>query len=237
MGNLPQQLSLSVNLNDDATFDNFYAPAQTHNAMIVKGLRDQIDDSGEAFVYLWGAPGCGLTHLLQAACHQAQSVGMSVQYLPLRDLAGYAPDELFLGLEIIDLVCLDCLPAVAGRADWELAIFNLYNQLRDQGKRLLVAAEQSPRELALSLDDLRSRLQWGLTYQVHSLTDADKQQALQMRARARGLELSEEVAQYIIQRVPRDTNELFSQLARLDQASLAEQRKLTIPFVKKVLAI
>lgn len=237
MVNLPQQLSLSVNLNDDATFDNFYAPAQTHNAMVVQGLRAQLDGSGEAFIYLWGAPGCGLTHLLQAACHQAQSLGMSVQYLPLRDLVGYAPEELFSGLELVDLVCLDCLPTVAGRSDWELAIFNLYNQLREQGKRLLIAAEHSPRELALSLEDLRSRLQWGLTYQVHSLSDDDKQQALQMRARARGLELSDDVAQYIIQRLPRDTNELFWQLQRLDHASLAEQRKLTIPFVKKVLAI
>lgn len=237
MINLPQQLSLSVNLNDDATFENFYAPAQTHNAMVVQGLREQLDGKSEAFVYLWGAPGCGLTHLLQAACHQAQEIGLAVQYLPLRDLAGYAPDELFVGLEDLDLVCLDCLPSIAGRSDWELAIFNLYNRLREQGKRLLVAAEHSPRELEISLEDLRSRLQWGITYQVHSLSDEDKQHALQLRARARGLELSDDVAQYIIQRLPRDTNELFWQLQRLDHASLAEQRKLTIPFVKKVLAI
>ncbi|QEY13544.1 DnaA regulatory inactivator Hda [Cellvibrio sp. KY-YJ-3] len=237
MVNLPQQLSLGVNLNDDATFENFYAPTATHNAMVLQGLRQQVDGSGEAFVYLWGSPGCGLTHLLQAACHQAQRLGLSVQYLPLRDLAGYAPDELFVGLESVDLVCLDCLPAVAGRPDWELAIFNLYNRLRDEGKRLLVAAEYGPRELALTLEDLRSRLQWGLTYQVHSLSDDDKQLALQLRARARGLELSDDVAQYIIQRLPRDTNELFWQLQRLDHASLAEQRKLTIPFVKKVLSI
>jgi DnaA family protein len=237
MVSLPQQLSLGVNLNDDATFENFYAPANTHNAMVVKGLRDQLEGIGESFIYLWGAPGCGLTHLLQAACHQAQARGLSVQYLPLRDMVGYAPDDIFSGLETLDLVCLDSVTAVAGRGDWELAIFNLYNQLRDQGRRLLVAAEQSPRELALTLEDLRSRLQWGLTYQVHSLNDEDKQQALQMRARARGLELSDEVAQYIIQRLPRDTNELFWQLARLDNASLAEQRKLTIPFVKKILAI
>ena len=232
MVSLPQQLSLGVNLNDDATFDNFYAPAHTHNAMVVQGLRDQLTGSGEAFIYLWGAPGCGLTHLLQAACHEAQSQGLSVQYLPVRDMVGYAPDELFSGLDTLDLVCLDCLPSIAGRPDWERAIFNLYNQLREQGRRLLVAAEHSPRELALGLEDLRSRLQWGLTYQVHSLGDDDKQQAL-----ARGLELGDEVAQYIIQRLPRDTNELFWQLARLDHASLAEQRKLTIPFVKKVLAI
>ncbi len=237
MGNMPQQLSLSVNLNDDATFENFYAPAQTHNAMVVQGLREQVEGRGEAFIYLWGAPGCGLTHLLQAACHQAQEMGMSVQYLPLRDLVGYAPEELFIGLEELDLICLDCLPTIAGRADWELAIFNLYNRLRERGRRLLVAAEHNPRELAIALEDLRSRLQWGITYQVHNLSDDEKQQALQLRARARGLELNDEVAQYIIQRLPRDTNELFWQLQRLDHASLAEQRKLTIPFVKKVLAI
>lgn len=237
MANLPQQLSLSVNLNDDATFENFYAPSHTHNAMVVQSLRAQLDGSGEGFIYLWGAPGCGLTHLLQAACHQAQAMGLSVQYLPLRDLVGYAPDELFVGLDDLDLICLDCLPTIAGRADWELAIFNLYNRLRERGSRLLVAAEHSPRELAIGLEDLRSRLQWGITYQVHSLSDAEKQQALQLRARARGLELGDDVAQYIIQRLPRDTNELFWQLQRLDHASLAEQRKLTIPFVKKVLAI
>ncbi|QEI14135.1 DnaA regulatory inactivator Hda [Cellvibrio japonicus] len=234
----PRQLSLGVSLNDDATFDNFYAPAsQHHNALVVDGLRRQVEGKAEAFVYLWGAPGAGLTHLLQASCHYAQTLGQSIQYLPLRDMAGYAPAELFVGLEALDLVCLDCLTSIAGRGDWELAIFNLYNALRDGGKKLLVAAEQSPRELPLQLEDLRSRLQWGVTYQVHSLSDEDKQQALQKRARARGLELNDEVAQFIIQRLPRDTNELFCQLQRLDQASLAEQRKLTIPFVKKVLSL
>lgn len=75
MVSLPQQLSLGVNLNDDATFDNFYAPPQTHNAMVVQGLRAQLEGGDNSFVYLWGAPGCGLTHLLQAACHQAQGMG------------------------------------------------------------------------------------------------------------------------------------------------------------------
>lgn len=234
---LSQQLSLGVSLNDDATFDNFYAPMPSHNALVVQGLRQQLSERGETFIYVWGAPGCGLTHLLQAACHQAQSQGLSFQYLPLRDVVGYAPDELLVGLDTLDFICLDCLMAIANRPDWERAIFNLYNQLREAGKKLLVAAEQSPRDLPVGLEDLRSRLQWGVTYQVHPLNDEDKQQALQLRARARGLELGDDVAQYLIQRLPRDTNALFWQLQRLDHASLAEQRKLTIPFVKKILAI
>ena len=233
----PQQLSLGVSLNDDATFENFYAPDLARNALVVDGLKRQVLGEGDSFVYLWGAPGAGLTHLLQASCHYAQTLGRSVQYLPLRDMVGYAPGEIFAGLEALDLVCLDCLASIAGRADWELAIFNLYNNLREAGGKLLVAAEHGPQELAVDLPDLRSRLQWGVTYQVRNLSDDDKQQALQLRARARGLDLNDEVAQFIIQRLSRDTNELFWQLQRLDHASLAEQRKLTIPFVKKVLAL
>jgi DnaA-homolog protein len=126
---------------------------------------------------------------------------------------------------------------VINRPEWELALFNLFNRLRDAGKLLIVAAIHGPQELAVNLPDLKSRLQWGTTFHVQTLDDDQKQAALQFRAKARGLELSDEVAAFIIQRLPRDMNELFWQLNRLDHASLAEQRKLTIPFVKKVLGL
>lgn len=233
----PQQLSLGVSLNDDATFSNFYALDTASNAQVLNAVRQQIETANEPFLYLWGASGCGLTHLLQAACHQAQSLGKHFQYFPLRDLINYSPDELLNGLEELDLVCLDGLDSVINNKEWELALFNLYNRLRDSGKLLLVSAVCGPRELPVTLPDLASRLQWGATFHVHTLNDAEKQQALQFRARARGLELSDDVASFIIQRLPRDMNELFLQLNRLDHASLAEQRKLTIPFVKKTLGL
>lgn len=233
----PQQLSLGVSLNDDATFDNFYALPQSPNAQAIAALKAQISDNNEPFIYLWGAPGCGLTHLLQAACHSAQQHQLQFQYLPLRDLIGYAPTELFSGLESLDFIAIDGLDLLVGRLDWQHALFALYNQLRDLGKRLLVAAVEGPQQLPLSLPDLQSRLQWGLTLRVAELSDDDKKAALQFRAKARGLELSDEVCSYILQRLPRDMNELFWQLNRLDQASLAEQRKLTIPFVKKIIGI
>ena len=234
---IPQQLSLGVSLNDDATFDNFYTLPDTHNAQIVAAVRTQVETGNEPFLYLWGESGSGLTHLLQAACHQAQTLGKTFQYFPLRDLVGYAADELFSGLENLDFICLDGLDLVIDRPEWELALFNLFNRLRDAGKLLLVPAVHGPQELNVKLPDLASRLQWGVTFHLHTLDDEEKQHALQFRAKARGLELSEEVATFIIQRLPRDMNELFWQLNRLDHASLAEQRKLTIPFVKKILAL
>jgi DnaA-homolog protein len=233
----PQQLSLGVGLADDATFENFFAPSMASNAHIVAALKQQIELANEPFIYLWGASGCGITHLLQAACHLAQTRGKTFQYFPLCELASFDPEDLFADLGDLDFVCIDGLDVVAAKPHWEHALFSLYNQLRDNHKLLLVASNKTARELPMTLEDLRSRLQWGASFQVKNLDDNEKQQALQFRARARGLELSDDVATYIIQRLPRDMNALFLQLNRLDQASLAEQRKLTIPFIKKVLGV
>jgi DnaA family protein len=234
--NSPQQLSLSVSLSDYATFDNFFVPADGSNAQSLALLCQQLE-GGENFIYLWGGEGAGLSHLLQAACHQALDRGLSAAYLPLAEMRSLDPRQVLAELETLDFLALDDLQCVAGERVWEESLFHLYNGLRDGGKRLLVAARTSPRELTLGLEDLRSRLMWGLTLQLYPLSDTDKRLALQSRARARGLELNDEVASYLMQRLPRSTHELFEQLQRLDEASLAEQRRLTIPFVKRVLGL
>jgi DnaA-homolog protein len=232
----PEQLFLGLNLSDEATFANFFIQAQSPNALVVSSLLN-FSNTQENFVYLWGASGSGVTHLLQAVCHDAEEKKLPFQYLPLRDLVGYAPEELCAGLEQLDLICLDGFEAVAGRQDWEKSLFTLFNRVRELQHKLIISANSPVRELPIQLADLSSRLQWGLTLHLQTMTDAEKQSALQMRAKVRGLELTDEVAQFLIQRLQRDANELFWQLQRLDNASLQEQRKLTIPFVKKVLGI
>lgn len=231
----PHQLSLGVSLYDEATFDNFYVPDDSPNAQAVEALQQQLQAEGEQSVYLWGPPGCGLTHLLQAACHRAHNAGVYAQYLPLHDLAGYEPASLTEGLVAQDLVCLDNLEAVVGNPQWDEALFILFNQMRDAGKRLVFSAYCSPNQLQCYLEDLRSRLNWGVVYHLDLLGDGEKKQALQQRARGRGMTMSDEVAQFILNRAPRDMNHLFDLLNTLDEVSLQEQRRLTIPFVSEVL--
>jgi DnaA family protein len=227
------QLSLGIRPRDDATFANFWdAP----NAEAVLRLRQVATGVGERFVYLWGRPGSGRSHLLQAACHAAGERGEAAVYLPLAISAELAP-QVLEGMEALSLVCLDDLDCVAGRVPWERAAFHLYNRLRDGGARLLVAASAPPAALLLTLPDLRSRLASGLVFRLHDLGDADKLAALRLRARGRGLELSEEVAQFLLRRHPRDLIELLDALVRLDEASMVDQRRLTIPFVKAVLGL
>ncbi len=232
---LPQQLSLQVHLEDDATFANFYAPPNHANAQIVTALQQSLLPMGEHFLFLSAAVGSGVTHLLQATCNYAELQGRSVQYLPLDEFANLPPEPLLERLESVQLVCLDNVQAVMGLPQWERALFRFYNMMRDLGHVLVMGADCGPRELPVQLPDLQSRFCWGLAFQVRPLDDEGKRLALQARARARGLELSEEVAQFIMHRAPRNMQELFSVLQRLDQVSLAEQRRLTIPFIKQTL--
>ncbi len=219
------QLPLGITLSDSATFDNFYAG---DNAAALHSVRSGV----EPFVYLWGTNGTGRTHLLQAACQGAAAAGATAVYLPLAQHTELSPG-LLEGLETTQLVCLDDVHAIAGLDAWELALFHLYNRLRDSESRLLAAADRAPGALPLGLADLRSRLVWGPVFQLHALGDADKLAALQLRARRRGLELPAEVGEYLLRRCPRDTHSLFALLDSLDRAALAAQRRLTIPFVRE----
>jgi len=223
-----QQLTLRVGLRDSATFANFFVG---DNAAALHLLQQ----GDEPFVYLWGGPGCGRSHLLQAACHAEGGRGGSPAYLPLAALA-HAGTEVLDGLEQMSLVCLDDVQAVAGQAVWEEGLFHFYNRVRDAGGRLLAAADAGPAALGVQLADLRSRLSWGPVFQLQSLDDAGKLAALQLRARARGMELGAEVGAYLLRRCPRDMHALFELLERLDQASLAAQRRLTIPFVREIIS-
>ena len=202
------------------------------------------ESSQEQFFYLWGSSGSGVSHLLQAVQHQLldQQTGLkgaapSIQYLPLAELLAYPAADVCAGLEQLDMVVIDNIEALAGNSEWELALFALYNRLRDNNKRLLVGAAMSPRQLPIQLADLQSRLQWGTVYQLSALSDQEKSQALAMRAQALGLDLGVEVIQFIMTHTDRNIHQLIAILARVDNASLAEKRRITIPFVKQVLAL
>lgn len=218
------QIPLQIKLNDAATFENFITAG---NAQLISLLK-----SDEPFIYYWSKEATGKTHLAQALCHIQQN---SI-YLPLSDLEQWQP-EIFEGLESFDLVCLDDVGQIADKPEWEISLFDLFNRVRDTGKKLRVSAHASPNSIGVKLNDLLSRLTWGVTVQVQPLSDDDKVAALSLRAKQRGFGLADEVAAYLLKHCPRDMHNLFTILDRLDDASLQAQRRLTIPFIKKCLEI
>mgnify|MGYP001031639469 CR=1 FL=1 len=223
---MSQQLTLGIRLRDDATFDNYYAD---DNTQVVFNLQSQ----QEPYIFLFGEAGTGKTHLLQAACHASGKKGLPVVYLPLaeKDLVPAMLD----GLENMSLIALDDIHHVVGDDVWELALFNLYNRVRERGGFMLVSSSVPLASLNIKLADLRSRFSWGPVFQLTALSDKGKQYALQQRAKNRGLELSDDAVKYLLKRSSRDMNSLFLLFEKLDKASMIEKRKLTIPFIKNYL--
>ncbi len=230
----PVQLPLGIRLRDDATFANYYAGANAAAQGYIERACHAQETWVDSFIWLWGRAGSGRSHLLQAACLRAEEQELRALYLPLQECLAYGPDMLD-GVENCDLLALDDVQLVVGRPDWEHALFHAFNRLRDAGKRLLISADCSPRELKVDLPDLHSRFNLALVFHLQELDDEEKLRALQLRASRRGLYLSDEVGRFLLGRLTRSMDALFAALEQLDQASLQAQRKLTIPFVKDVL--
>jgi DnaA family protein len=197
------------------TLDNFVAG---RNVELLAALRQAAAGAAEVHaVYLWGEGGSGKTHLLQAMA------GLSLD-------ACYAQAAV---PEAASVVAVDDVEVLDDAA--QIALFELYNRMREQGGLLLVSGTQAPAHLTLR-DDLRTRLGWELVYQLHALSDEEKAEALRQHAGARGFELPHEVIQYLLRHGRRDLPSLLQVLDALDEHCLRLKRVATIPLLKEVMA-
>jgi DnaA family protein len=222
------QLALPLKLQDHAVFASFW-PAG--NDTLVSYLNELAATGNGPGCWMWGAAATGKTHLLQAVCEKLDDRSV---YVPFADLSIAGPGILD-GLSSRQFVCLDDVHLVAGDGDWDLALFELYNQVADAGGILLATATAAPRECRFGLADLESRFSLLPTFRLATLDEADRIKALQLRARYRGLDLPDDTANFLLNRSKRDMATLYQLLDQLDSAALAAKRRLTIPFVKETL--
>ncbi|MBI4005195.1 MAG: DnaA regulatory inactivator Hda [Gammaproteobacteria bacterium] len=225
------QIPLAIGQKERLDFNLFLPGENSEACQKIKRIAAGTD---RANIYLWGPPGSGKTHLLQAACKSAGENNCNVAYIPLAQHVDL-DTQLLEGLDTMDLICMDDIDRIAGRLEWEQPLLHLYNRMRDKGCSILMVAHTSPQAIGFELKDLKSRMAWDLVYHLKPLDDYDKMNLLRLRANARAFELPKEVAEYLVKRVRRDLPSLITLLDELERATLAEQRKLTIPFVKSML--
>jgi DnaA family protein len=224
VGQLPLQLTLA----DHASFETFVAG---NNPTAVEHVRSAAHGSADT-LWLWGALGTGKTHLLQAACRAASASGRRAMYVALpADSPAVLAD-----LEQVELLAIDDMHAVAGDLRWEQPLFAILNAYLARSGSLLLAAAAPAAQCAFVLADLKSRGAGAVTYRLAPLDDAERAEALRLHAAARGLALDAAAAEFLLKRVARDMPALTQWLAELDRASLTEQRRLTIPFIRELLA-
>ena len=226
---MERQLPLALRYPPDQRFDTFVdAPAGA-----LAQLRALAGGSGD-WSYLEGPRGTGKTHLALATCAEAEALGRPAAYLPLAAAAGRLGQALE-SLHGMGLVALDGLERIAGEPADELALFDFHNRARAAGAAVLYPAGASPSALPPGLPDLRSRLAQCTRIALGPLDDAGRAQVLRLRARRRGLQFDEAAIAWLLRRAGRDLAGLASQLDALDRASLAAQRRVTVPFLREVL--
>ena len=231
-----EQLTLNVNLKEGLRFSSFFAETGSTNAELVTILQNFVDSAEAQQNIIWGERLSGKTHLLQACCAKQAEINQSVSYIPLKILSIHG-DQVLQGLTTSSLIVIDDVDYVIGDKTWEIALFNLINQTRDNKQRLLMSTSNNPRKLDCLLPDLASRLIWGGSFQLKILNDEDKPKALKTKAAQRGFELNDRVIEYLFRHYPRDIGSLMDLLDKLDKESLVQKTKITVPFVKQVIGV
>ena len=227
-----EQLPLSVQLPDSASFDNFH---EGPNAVVAAAVRHLSVGEGSPTL-LHGPRGCGKTHLLQASSREALAHRRRAAYLPLSSFTAERP-EVLAGFETFDLICLDDVDTALQDHRWAQALLRLLDAVRTHGGHCLLSAAGPPDRLAVAkLPDLRTRLSACASFALRALTDEDQAALLRARAQRLGMALPNETIRWMLTHLPRDTESLLRALARIDRAALAARRRPTLPFVQQVLA-
>lgn len=224
------QLPLSLRYPPDQRLDTYVAAPLAAIAQLQALAAGSLDDG----IFIAGPAGAGKTHLLLATCAAAEAAGHRAAYLPMAAAAGRVGEALE-AFEGIDLLALDGLEAIAGNRQDEIALFDAHNRAGAAGSRLLYAARGNPDALALGLPDLRSRLAQGSRITVQLLDDDGRREVLRQRALRRGWVLEDAALEWLLKRVDRDLAGLTALLDQLDRASLAAQRRITVPFLRLTL--
>lgn len=219
-----RQMLLDWGLDQPQTLDTFVPGRNQELAQALRAIHNTATVPNERFIYLWGEHGAGKTHLLKALSSSGNA----------RYIAADAVSAAFEFSADVNLYLLDDCDKLS--ADSQIAAFALFNQVRENNAFFITAGSVAPAFLSVR-EDLRTRLGWGLIYQVHGLNDEEKIDALTRTAQSRGLALSSGVILYLITHYHRDMRSLASMLDALDRYSLETKRPITLPLLRELLEL
>lgn len=224
------QILLDLDPRRPDRFEDFIPGPNAAALEVVRGL---LDEPGQG-VFLHGPAGSGKSHLLNALCAEARQRGLAAFCLALKHVPDGAAGGL-RDLQSFDLVCIDDIDIVTGQPEWERALFNCFNQVREAEGRLLLSSSQPLSNLRFSLPDLASRLAWGVRQSLKQPAEEDRLAILRQRSSRLQMEVPDEVFSYLLRHGKRDTSSLVELLERLRAAAFADKRRITVPLARTVL--
>lgn len=228
-----EQLGLAVALTDPQDFEHFHSGP---NSAAISTLRALLEPEHHSALLLHGPSGTGKSHLVQALMKDAAEAGIRATLIDGNTLITQLATPV-RKLETTPLLCIDGLDEMALDDATALTLIRLLDARRNRAISTLVTARKPAAQLTLPRADLVTRLTAFTAFGLKPLSDEDRIELLRLRASTRGLHLSSEVAHYLLKHLARDISSLLAAIDSLDRASLAAQRRLTVPFVQSALGL
>lgn len=229
------QIPLKISLREEISFDSFVT-GKPETAILLNQFQSALRQSSGGAFYLQGPQSVGKSHLLQASCRYKTDLKQSSVYLPLKDTSLPLIADSLKGLEEIDLVCIDDIDCKIDQIEWQISLANLLVKSQTAGHIVVLSGQSDYLQWPVAFPELNSALVGVLTIPIPLLSvDEDVVDALQRHANKIGFDLPLEVGNYLVKTFSNQLAELMAVLAMLEQATLVEKRRLTLPFVKQFL--
>ncbi len=230
------QLAFDFPIKPQYNFSNFVICSGNETALAF-AERLMNPESGENLLFLHGPPGSGKTHLLTAISLEIANSSHQ-NPLPLIPVELLSPDnhqDAIESLRTHPALLLDNLHLLADDNNLRIALWQLFNDFYDSGRKIVATATLPPKELDTLDDHLKSRFLWGLVAKLDISDDNSRRMIMQKLAEDRQIILPVDVAEYLLVHLPRDTNALTAALEQLRRFSFTSQRKISLKLAREVL--
>ena len=224
--NRPQQLTFPWSKPNKSNFNEYYF--DDVNKELQKKILEHED------IVLYGIRKIGKTYLLQALCNYYADKNKTSLFIPLAEVSSF-DTSIFDSIENMDIICIDDVDAIKGIHEWEVALFNLINNSLISGCRLVFGSSQNPTSINFSLSDLDSRIRKINSTEVLPINNANIQEAVKKISQLRSIRLGEKELNYLITYTERSMDNLIDILNKLDDLSIEQKRKITIPLIKEII--
>ena len=231
----PKQLIFPFQVNQKASFENFFCPSDNRN--LINRLNDFVSSNDTHEIIIGGEKGVGKSFLLQAICNELGLKDKKFAFIPMNKAINM-DTEIFQGLASLDVVCIDDLQHILASGDWEKALFNLINECQQSCCSLILSiGDTLPLEELTKLPDLLSRIKRMEFMILRAVQNEELKQALDFVSEKLEIKIEKAELDFLLKHQTRQFSLLVKNLLSLDQQAASLKRRITIPLIKETLKL
>ena len=232
-------------LNPKYTFDNFVIGQSNRFAHAAAVAVAEAPAKAYNPLFIYGDSGLGKTHLLHAIGDYAMSLysGIRVRYVSseeftndfINSIANNRGSAFQARYRDVDILLIDDIQFLQGRAETQEAFFHTFNTLHDHDKQVVITSDVPPKHLTGFEDRMRSRFEWGLITDVQAPDLETRIAILRKKAQSERLHIPDEVLEYIATVVSSNIRELEGALIRVSAYASLNRSTLDMSLAQTVL--